>query len=293
MICMLKSKVMLKNIIALIRPKHYLKNGLIFIPLFFSGNFFNLNNIATLLLAFVAFSAVASIVYIINDIRDRKHDRLHPKKKNRPLASGAISVKQAIVIVFILAVIAVVFSLLAHIPFYGYLILAIYLVINIFYSFGLKNLPVVDVAILAAGFVLRVLFGGEIVDIEVSRWLYLTILAGAFYMGLGKRRGELSTNGAKSRKVNEFYTHNFLDKNMYVCLALTLVFYSLWATDPSRDNPLMFWTIPLVMILLMTYSLDIEKEGSAGDPTDVLLGNKALVILAVVYVALATYFLYI
>lgn len=284
---------MLKNILALIRPKHYIKNGLIFIPLFFSGTFFNLNNLVTLLLAFVAFCAVASIVYVVNDIRDRDRDRLHPKKKNRPIASGAISVRQAIVIVCILAIIAVGFSIWANMPIYGYLILGIYLVVNILYSFGLKNLPVVDVAILAAGFVLRVLFGGEIVDIEVSRWLYLTILAGAFYMGLGKRRGELATNGVKSRKVNEFYSHNFLDKNMYVCLALTLVFYSLWATDPNRDNPLMFWTIPLVMILLMTYSLNTEKEGSSGDPTDVLLGNKTLLLLTAVYIALTTYCLYI
>lgn len=284
---------MIKDIIQLIRPKHYIKNGLIFIPLFFSGNLFNLGHITTLIFAFLAFSSVASIVYIVNDIKDRDKDRLHPKKKNRPIASGKISVKQAIFVMLLLAISVVVFSYLAKTPTQGYVILGAYLVINIAYSFGLKNIPVVDVAILAAGFVMRVLYGGEIIDIEVSRWLYLTILAGAIYMGLGKRRGELITNGSKSRKVNEFYTHNFLDKNMYVCLSLALVFYSLWATDPSRDNPLMFWTIPIVIVLFMTYSLDTEKEGSTGDPTDVLLGNKILLVLTMLYFALTAYFLYI
>lgn len=283
---------MLKSIISLLRPKHYLKNGLIFLPLIFSGNLFQFHEVTTLLLAFVAFCAVASIVYIVNDIRDKDRDRLHPKKKHRPIASGAISINQAIAIVCILAGITIIFSLLADLPIYGYIILAVYLIVNVLYSFGLKNVPVIDVAILAAGFVLRVLYGGQVIDIEVSRWLYLTVLAGAFYMGLGKRRGELLTNGAKSRKVNEFYTHNFLDKNMYVCLALTLVFYSLWATDPSRENTSLFWTIPVVIVILMTYSLDVEKEGSMSDPTDVLLGNKVLLSLAVAYIALTTYLLY-
>lgn len=284
---------MLKNIISLLRPKHYLKNGLIFLPLIFSGNLFEVNYLVTLLLAFIAFCAVASIVYIINDIRDRERDRHHPKKKYRPLASGAVSVQQAYIAVFVLAVVALAFSFWANLPVYGYVILGVYLVINILYSFGLKNVPVIDVAILAAGFVLRVLYGGEVIDIDVSRWLYLTVLAGAFYMGLGKRRGELLTNGAKSRKVNEFYTHNFLDKNMYVCLALTLVFYSLWATDPSRADTSLFWTIPVVIVVMMTYSLDVEKEGSMSDPTDVLFGNKILLALAFGYIVLTTYLLYI
>lgn len=282
---------MLKSILSLIRPKHYLKNGLIFIPLLFSGNLFNLDYLSTLLLAFVAFCATASIVYVVNDIRDRDRDRLHPQKKYRPLASGALSVPQAIGIVVILAAIAGAFTGLAQLPAAAYVILGAYLLINILYSLGLKNVPVVDVAILAAGFLLRVLYGGEAIDVEVSRWLALTVLAGAIYMGLGKRRGELATNGAKSRKVNEFYTHNFLDKNMYVCMALTLVFYSLWATDPSRETSL-FWTVPIVIIVLMTYSLDIEKEGSTGDPTDVLLNNKVLLALAGAYVLLTTYLLY-
>jgi len=284
---------MLRNLVALARPKHYLKNGLIFIPLLFSGKIFADGNFWHVLLAALAFSAIASVVYIINDIRDVEKDRQHPKKKFRPIASGAVSAEQATVLAAVFAGLAIVLGYLASSNITAWILLGSYVVINVAYSAGLKNIPVIDITILAAGFVLRILYGGNAVDIGVSDWLYLTTLAGAFYLGLGKRRGELLTNGAKSRKVNEFYTHNFLDKNMNVCMALTLVFYSLWATDPTSRAYSLFWTIPIIMILFMTYSLDIEKEGSLGDPVDVILGNKVLAIVGLAYIALTTYLLYI
>ena len=284
---------MLRDLVALMRPKHYLKNGLVFLPLIFSGTLFADGNFLRVLLAAIAFSFVASIVYIINDIRDAERDRQHPKKKFRPIASGKVSIRQAIILAIVLAMGAIGIGYAIGSDATAWIILAAYLAINIGYNLGLKDVPIVDIAILAAGFVLRVLYGGEIIDIEVSRWLYLTVLAGAFYMGLGKRRGELLTNGAKSRKVNELYTHDFLDKNMYVCLALTLVFYSLWATDPAKHLTSLFWTIPMVMVLLMTYSLDVEKDGAMGDPVDVLLNNKVLAVFALAYITLTTYLLYV
>jgi decaprenyl-phosphate phosphoribosyltransferase len=284
---------MVKDLIALARPKHYLKNALIFLPLLFSGKIFHDGHFVQVLLAALAFSAAASIVYIINDIRDVEKDRQHPKKKFRPIASGTVSVNQAYALAVIFAAAVVILGYFANSNATAWLLLVIYVVINLAYSAGLKNVPIVDITILAAGFLLRVVYGGNAVDIGVSDWLYLTTLAGAFYLGLGKRRGELLANGAKSRKVNEFYTHDFLDKNMYVCMALTLVFYSLWATDPTSRAYSLFWTIPLIIILFMTYSLDIEKKGSLGDPVDVLLGNKTLAALTLFYVGLTAFLLYI
>ena len=274
------------------RPSHYLKNALIFVPIVFSGKLFEGNNLRDAIVATILFCLVASIVYIINDIRDAEKDRQHPKKKFRPIASGNVSIKQATLLAVFLAIIVCGVGWAIKMPPAAGILLLVYLAINFAYSAGLKNVAVIDVTILAAGFVIRVLYGGNIVDIEVSRWLYLTVLAAAFYMGLGKRRGELLTNGTKSRKVNEFYTHNFLDKNMAVCSGLTLVFYSLWATDPSRMTQSLFWTIPIVIVLFLTYSLDIEKDGSMGDPVDVLLENKPLALFALVYAALTTYLLY-
>ena len=106
--------------------------------------------------------------------------------------------------------------------------------LNLLYSFGLKNVPVADIAILVSGFLLRVLYGSSITGIEISKWLYLTVIAMSFYLGLGKRRNELEKHGGEStRKVLEAYNKNFLDKNMYMCLSLAIVFYSLWCTDPN------------------------------------------------------------
>lgn len=276
------------------RPKHYVKNGLIFAPLIFSGQLLVADNFLRILVSVLIFSLVASVVYIINDIRDVEKDRKHPKKKDRPIASGAVSIQQALILLAIIIAIVIVIIIIMPLNLTSIVILAVYLAINIGYSFGLKNIPVVDIAILAAGFVIRVLYGGDVVDIDVSNWLYLTVLAGAFYVSLGKRRNEIVVNGVKSRKVNEFYTVNFLDKFMYVCLALLLTFYSLWATDSvSGGHESLFWTIPIVILLCMTYSLHIEKEGSMGDPVDVLFGNKVLLVFVAVYIALTTYILYV
>ena len=284
---------MLRNLVRLMRPKHYIKNVLILAPLVFSGQLLVGDNLLQAALSVVIFSLVASAVYVINDIRDVKKDRQHPKKKNRPIASGAVSIRQAITLLAVIIAATVILTIVTKLNWVSIILLGIYLVINIGYSFGLKNIPIVDIAILAAGFVIRVLYGGEVVDIEVSNWLYLTVLAGAFYVSLGKRRNEIIVNGVKSRKVNESYTLNFLDKFMYVCLALLLTFYSLWATAPSGGGESsLFWTIPIVILLCMSYSLHIEKEGSLGDPVDVLLSDKVLLVFAGSYVVVTTLLLY-
>ena len=282
---------MLKALISLMRPKHYVKNGLILVPLLFSGQLLVTGNLVTAFVAIIVFSLIASLVYIINDVRDAERDKLHPKKKNRPIASGAVSRTQAISLAVIILVVAAALVFMFRFDTISIFFLALYLAINVAYSFGLKNIPVVDVAILAAGFVIRVLYGASVVDIDVSNWLYLTVLAGAFYVSLGKRRNEIMVNGTKSRKVNEGYTVAFLDKFMYVSLSLLLIFYSLWATD-GRDASL-FWTIPIVMLVLMTYSLQVEKEGSLGDPVDVLFSNKVLPVLGLLYIIVTASLLYI
>jgi 4-hydroxybenzoate polyprenyltransferase len=168
--------------------------------------------------------------------------------------------------------------------------LLLYFFINLSYSFGLKNIPIVDIIILASGYVIRVLFGAVIIDVEVSVWLYLTVTTGAFYMGLGKRRNEIIKNGNETRTVMRFYSHNFLDKNMYMCQALCLVFYALWSVDPitiQRLNTNAFvYTIPLVLIILLKYSFNIEAD-SDGDPTSIVLQDKILLLLCIIYVITA------
>lgn len=272
-----------KSYIQLLRPRHYLKNILVFLPLIFSGNLFNSQFFTKSMVAFISFSMIASIVYIFNDIRDEELDKKHPKKKNRPIASGAISVSSATILAFVLMILVVFIQFYTNITVFGIGLLIFYLAINIGYSLGLKNIPVIDVAILSLGFVIRVLYGGESIGVVVSKWLYLAILAFSFYLGLGKRRNEIRKNGNKTRKVNKLYSQEFLDKNMYVCLGLTLVYYSLWAIDPSQEHRLVFWTIPVVIVIAMVYSLTIEGEVSDGDPVSVLFESKTLMILVIFY----------
>jgi decaprenyl-phosphate phosphoribosyltransferase len=282
-----------QNYIALMRPKHYLKNLLVFLPLVFSGMLLNKERLITSILAFISFSLVASAVYIINDIRDKDQDEKHPKKRLRPIASGAVSRRQAIILACLLLIVAAAIQYVARFSLLSVGLLLFYVAINLAYSYGLKNIPVLDVAILSLGFVLRVFYGGEAVGIGVSNWLYLSVLAFSFFLSLGKRRNELITNGIRTRKVNQFYTKEFLDKNMYVCLGLTLVYYSLWAIDPTQKHKLIFLTVPVVIAIAMTYSLAIESGESDGDPISVVLGNKPLLALVGLYSLLVLVMVYI
>lgn len=288
----------MKQYLKLIRVKHWLKNGLVFLPLFFSMNLCNVQYLSLCFLAFVIFSLSSSVVYVLNDMADVEKDKLHPIKKNRPLASGAISMAQAkIVIVILCILIAFMMGLLYwNDPnFFIILIPIVYIILNLLYSKWLKHISIIDVVILVSGFVLRVMYGGVVVDVVVSKYLYLMIIFGSFYLGFGKRRNEMIKNGKKSRKVLEAYNQAFLDKNMYVCLALAIVSYSLWCVDPMTiartGHDYLFWTIPILMVILQLYSLNIEGS-SHGDPIEVVLSDKRLLVVIVLYIFVMTGLLY-
>jgi prenyltransferase, ubiA family len=291
---------MIKNYIKLMRPKHYLKNGLILAPLFFSKEINILNKIIDVLFAFLAFSLISSTIYIINDTMDAEKDRQHPKKCKRPIASGQISKKNAIIFSIFLFILSLTFH------YFGnrnklFSISTIYLIsyffINLSYSLGLKNKPILDLVLLSAGFLLRVLYGGEITDVPISYWLYLIVITFSFYMGFGKRRGELEIKGDKNtREVLKKYSYEFLDKKMSIFMALTLVFYSLWTVDKKTTDvvgsDLFIWTVPLVIIIFLRYSYVIELGESDGDPVEVLLSDKVLISLVIVYILVTIIFFY-
>ena len=272
--------------VKLMRIKHYIKNGLIILPLFFSQNLFVVKNYINIILCFLSFSFMCSVVYIINDIRDIERDKKHPIKKNRPLASGKVTKKQAYILLAILLIASLILNYFCYTNrFLSYALLLGYLFLNVLYSFGLKNIPLIDIIILASGFLIRILYGSVVCQIGISNWLYLTVMSMAFYLGLGKRKKELEKNSSVSRKVLDKYSKEFLDKNMYLCMALTIVFYSLWTIDPiiAKDYSNLIWTVPLVFVICMLYSLNIEGTGF-GDPVDVVLGDKKLLLLIFIYV---------
>lgn len=268
----------MKEYLKLLRIKHYIKNILIFVPMFFGGAIFDKDKVFYGGLGFIAFCMISSAIYVLNDLRDIEKDRKHPTKRNRPLASGRVKPKQGIILMIGCLCIACVISVVLG-NVYGAVLLGVYFGLNVAYSMGLKNKPIIDIVILAAGFVIRIFYGGAITNIEISKWLYLVITVGSLYMGLGKRRNELKKQ-TETREVLKYYNIDFLDKNMYVCVALTNVFYALWTFEMSNSK--ISWTIPLFIILLMCYSLDIEGD-SDGDPVEVILHDKILIGLIFIY----------
>ena len=265
----------IKDYIKLIRPKHYLKNILIFLPLIFSGHFFNIELLKISLFGFFSFCMAASTIYIVNDIKDREKDKMHDIKKNRPIASGKISVKKAVVLSIITFIIAMFFQFLTQ-KIFGFIFVVLYVIMNIAYSFKLKDIPLIDISIIVIGFLIRVLYGAYLINVEVSNWLLLTVISISFYLALGKRRNEIKKNGSNSRKVLKYYTVDFLDKNMYLSLTLALTFYPLWCNDNVNEK--LIWTVPLAIMTCMKYSMIVEDD-SYGDPVDVILSNISLLIL--------------
>lgn len=269
------------------RVHHYLKNFLVFAPLLFSGLVFEWQKFQSDVFGFFSFCFISSAIYIINDINDIDKDKMHPTKKNRPIASGKISKLNA----WIFAIILILLSALLNFFTFNLnstLLLLLYLLLNLAYSNGLKNIPLVDIAILVSGFLIRVMYGAIVSEIEISNWLYLTVIAMGLYLSLGKRRNELkqSEDIGNTRKVLRFYSENFLDKNMYMCLALANVFYALWSVDEktliTHNGNYLIWTVPIVLFITMKYSLNVEGD-SDGDPVEVLVHDKALLVLSVLY----------
>jgi 4-hydroxybenzoate polyprenyltransferase len=293
------SKSSLRSYLRIIRPHHRIKNFLIFIPLFFSLKNLDVNNVISVIIGFFCFSFAASIIYVINDLHDIEKDRKHTVKKFRPLPSGELSIKKAVGVIWLLSFLLLVVVLILTIQSRGRVGFGgggtfLYIVLNILYTFYLKNIVLIDITILAFSYILRVFFGAILINSTISVWLYLFIIAAAYYLSLGKRRNEILAE-KNTRHVMSFYTHNFLDKNMYMCQTLCIVFYSFWSIDEitiiNLNTKNFVFTIPLVLIVFFRYSLDIEKSID-GDPTSLILKDKVLICLIGLYVMISLYILY-
>lgn len=275
------------DLIRLMRPKHYIKNFLIFVSITFDRNLFNPPVLIRALLGFGAFCLLSSAVYILNDIRDVEADRQHEVKRNRPIASGAVPIPAA----WVLSAVLFAAALAIHLVSCGnrggsFFLMLAYFAVNLGYSLGLKHVPFLDIVLLVMGFVLRVVYGAAIVGSSTSAWVYLTVFSLSFYLGLGKRRNELLKSKGGTRKVLQYYSYEFLDKFMYLCLTLAVTFYALWSADSEITSKYgtdkLIWTVPLVIIILMKYSADIESN-SYGDPVEVVTHDKALLGLAALF----------
>lgn len=277
----------------LLRIKHYVKNIIIFLPLIFSKRFFELPLLVDTVCGFAAFSFLASVVYVINDIRDAEKDRAHPTKRKRPIASGAVAVKSAVILAVALFLLSMMLNYLSvGWNLTGWVILLGYFALNLGYSFGLKNIPLLDVTILASGFLLRLLYGSAVTGIQLSAWLCLTTVLASFYLGFGKRRNEYTLESTNKRDVLNAYSYGFLDKSMDMCMTLALVFYSLWTLDVSQGtSTALIWTVPYLLLIVLKYNFNIEKN-SDGDPTEVIFGDRVLLLMILIYMFIMFLILY-
>jgi len=280
---------MLKAILKTMRPRQWTKNVFVLAALVFDRQLFTLDSVLRSVGGMLLFCLLSSSVYIINDIRDVEADRQHPTKRNRPIASGKLPVPVAIGTVVVL--LAVTFTLAFLLSRQFFIIAALYFAINLAYSLGLKNVLLVDVLIIAAGFVLRVAAGVSLIEVErFSPWLYVVTTLGALYIGFGKRRAEvmlLEQNANQHRKVLDGYTLPFLDQMITIVSSTTVIAYSLYTFSAPNlpSNHAMMLTIPFVLYGIFRYLwlLQVKKEGGA--PEEILLSDRPIqvAVMAAVY----------
>jgi len=278
------------------RPRQWTKNVFVFAALVFDGKLTQIPLFTRTLAAFFWFCLISSVVYIINDLADIENDRVHPTKRLRPLASGLLSPRVAIVAAIVLAVIGLG-GAFAMGGWLGWVTLA-YLSLNLGYSFWLKNIVIVDVMSIAAGFVLRVVAGVVVVQVtRFSPWLYMCTTLLALFVGLGKRRHEiilLANNANAHRSILNHYTVSFLDQLIGLVTSTTVIAYSLYTFSAPNlpPNHLMMLTIPFVLYGLFRYLYLIHVRKLGGAPDELILQDVPLLLSVLLWAAAVVTILY-
>jgi|SRR5688572_3764590 len=278
------------SLIQLIRVKHWVKNLFIFIPAFFAGVLFDPENIVPLLIGFVCFSLVASAIYVINDYRDIEQDRNHPEKKNRPLASGAVSPTTAVVVLVIC--LGIGFGLSYYVSFKFFLVLGLYFMLNLGYSLGLKNISILDIMIVASGFLLRTIAGGIIIQVSVSQWLLIMVFLLALFLALSKRLDDLIVSeqeGKVSRKIVKHYNLSFVHSGIAMIAGIIMVSYIMYTISDEVKARLnsehLYFTAIFVIAGLLRYLQITLVEQRSGSPTKIFLTDRFIIVTLFGWVA--------
>jgi len=289
---------MFNQVLKLIRIPQWIKNLFVFVPLVFSLNLFRGDYFLTSLLGFAAFCLTSSIVYIINDIADVEADRAHPKKKNRPIASGRISVKQGLFIALIFGIAATVVCLFADLNFV--LLLILFFLINVLYSMKLKHIVLLDIFSIAAGFLLRVLAGAVIINVTISSWLILTTMFISLFLAVMKRHSELEVvaegTSAETRKVLAFYSLNFADQVATVAAAGVIICYALYTvaertiTVFGTEN--LIYTTPFVVFGIFRYMFLVYMNKQGENTTQLLISDIQMIVTVILYAGVTLLIIY-
>ena len=278
-----------RGIVRTMRPRQWVKNVLVLAAPLAAGLITELDVLGPTALAFVLFCVAASGVYLVNDAHDVEEDRRHPTKRNRPVAAGVVSVPVAVAAGVVLFVVALVLAVLfTRVELAG--VLGAYIVISLAYSLFLKDQPVIDLAVVASGFLLRGVAGGAAAGIPLSQWFLLVAAFGALFMVAGKRYGELVALGeeARTRKSLAQYSASYLRFVWSLSAGVTCTAYSLWAFELRGVHDGFPWetaSIAPFVLALLRYAMDVDR-GDAGTPEDVVLGDKVLLGFGLVWAVL-------
>lgn len=265
-----------KYMIKLLRPKHWIKNFFVFGAVIFSNNIINLEIVKANMITFIAFCLISSSVYILNDIVDVERDKKHPKKCERPIASGNISVTKARITGSILVIASL--SIAISINKLIFVVVVLYLLNNIIYSFKIKNIILLDVFSISIGFILRLLAGGIATNVETSKWIILCTLFLSLFLGFGKRRNEFIVLGesAKGHRENLIeYSEKLLDQLINIGITCTIMSYSTYCIIGSSSGNFI-WTSIFVIFGILRYYYLMYSKGEGGSPTEIVLKDKQL-----------------
>ncbi len=283
----------LSNYLKLMRPHQWVKNGFVFVPLIFSKNLFDLTLFSEVVLTFISFCLAASAVYVVNDIADRDSDRMHPLKRERPIAAGRVGTREGWVLSLVLLAASVAFLFFEGTRLMVGLMIAGYIFINLFYSFRLKRVVLIDLFVIAVGFILRILAGGYAIDVKVSSWLVMTTLFISIFLGVAKRRSEfvlVSGSGEDfTREVLADYDLGLIDQILSVSAASVIIAYALYTVSERtvrafHTEALIFTTV-FVTYGIFRYLYLVHKMGLGENPTKALLTDKPTVINTLLYLA--------
>ena len=280
---------MFTQILKLIRIPQWIKNFFVFVPLVFSLNLFKGDYFLTSFTGFLAFCLTSGIVYIINDIADVEADRAHPKKKNRPIASGRISPGQGIVISIIFA--GGVAGLCLNVSTSFIFLLMLFFLINVLYSIKLKHMVLLDIFSIAAGFLIRVLAGAVIISVTISSWLVLTTMFISLFLAVMKRHSELEilteNSNVETRKVLAFYSLNFADQLATVAAAGVIICYALYTVSERTisvfNTENLIYTTPFVVFGIFRYMFLVYMNKQGENTTQILLTDLQLMVTVILY----------
>ena len=284
----------MKNYLKLIRINQWVKNSFVFLPIFFAGELLNTQLFIKTIIGFFIFSFIASSIYVINDYADVESDRLHPEKKKRPIASGAVSKNEALIVfLFLIAVSYLMCWLWGN--WKTAVVVSTYFVINIAYSFKLKHIAIIDVMIIAIGFLLRVFTGGYMTGLRISIWGILLTFFLALIMGIGKRRGELLNEElkGKTRRALDGYNLQFTDMTMTVVSACVIVCYTMYTLDPQTQKNFhrdIVYTVIFVVAAIFRYLQQSIVFNKAESPTKLVFTDLFLQINVILW-GLSIFFL--